>query len=140
MTKANMYPADDIKVHPVRESKQPKMTKLRQSIVPGTVLIILAGRFKGKRVVFLKQLESGLLLVTGPYEVNGVPLRRVNQAYVIETSSKVDLKGVNADNITDAYFRKPKIAKVKAEGKTFFVKATEKSEEDLKNIKLKKET
>lgn len=135
-----MYPADDIKVHPVRESKQPKMTKLRQSIVPGTVLIILAGRFKGKRVVFLKQLESGLLLVTGPYEVNGVPLRRVNQAYVIETSSKVDLKGVNADNITDAYFRKPKIAKVKAEGKTFFVKATEKSEEDLKNIKLKKET
>lgn len=140
MTKANMYPADDIKVHPVRESKQPKMTKLRQSIVPGTVLIILAGRFKGKRVVFLKQLESGLLLVTGPYEVNGVPLRRVNQAYVIETSSKVDLKGVNADNITDAYFWKPKIAKVKAEGKTFFVKSTEKSEEDLKNIKLKKET
>lgn len=140
MTKANMYPADDVKVHPVRESKKPKITKLRQSIVPGTVLIILAGRFKGKRVVFLKQLESGLLLVTGPYEVNGVPLRRVNQAYVIETSSKVELKGVNADNITDAYFRKPKIAKAKAEGKTFFVKATEKSEEDLKNIKLKKET
>jgi large subunit ribosomal protein L6e len=49
-----MYPADDVKKRIVKSNKKPKITKLRKSITPGTVLIILSGRFKGRRVVFLK--------------------------------------------------------------------------------------
>ncbi|KAJ7638913.1 60S ribosomal protein L6 [Roridomyces roridus] len=100
------YPADDVRI-PKKSRKTSKPTQLRSSITPGTVLILLAGRFRGKRVVFLKQLESGLLLVTGPFKVNGVPLRRVNQAYVIATTTSVDLAGVKVDDkINDAYFAK----------------------------------
>ena len=97
------YPADDVPVKKVtRKVHYPP--QLKSNITPGSVLILLSGRFAGKRVVFLKQLESGLLLVTGPHKVNGVPLRRVNQAYVISTSIKVDISKVNVSKYDDAYF------------------------------------
>ena len=70
-------------------------------------------------MVCLKSLESGLLLVSGPFKINGVPLRRVNQAYVIATSTKVDISGVDVSSITDEYFSRAKDEKKEGEDEFF---------------------
>merc|ERR1719389_77590 len=124
------YPAEDVKKKLNNHNNTSKQTKLRKSITPGTVLILLAGKFKGQRVVFLKQMESGLLLVTGPYKVNGVPLRRVPQSYVIATKTTVDVSKVAVPaSVTDALFKKAKTAKKKDE-ELFFEKDKESTIDD----------
>ena len=99
------------RVKGVKKTVEKPAAKLKKQIQPGSVLILLAGKFRGRRVVFLKMLESGLLLVTGPYALNGVPLKRVNQRYCIGTSTKVELGGADFKSVTDAYFAREKTSK-----------------------------
>jgi large subunit ribosomal protein L6e len=70
--------------------------------------------------------------VTGPFKLNGVPLRRVNARYVIATSMKVDLKGVDVKTLDKVsqpdYFAREKKADREKKGEEAFFKQGEKPE------------
>lgn len=60
--------------------------------------------------------------VSGPFKINGVPLRRVNQSYLIATSTRVDIAGCSVDKFDDKYFAK-QVAKKKKKGEGEFFEA-----------------
>jgi large subunit ribosomal protein L6e len=65
-----------------------------------------------------------VLLVTGPFRINGVPLRRVNARYVIATKTSVPLKGIDEATIDKVskpeYFARDKKADKKGSEEAFF--------------------
>merc|ERR1711976_60635 len=63
----NDYPTQDKKAAGTSKNFFSKHVRsLRSSLTPGRIAVVLAGVHKGKRVVVLKQLASGLVLITGP--------------------------------------------------------------------------
>jgi large subunit ribosomal protein L6e len=65
------------------------------------------------KIIFL------LFYFLGPQKLNGVSLRRVNQIYVIATSTKLDLSSANFDTLDDKFFKRVRPTKKNAEKDIF---------------------
>merc|ERR1712071_440706 len=78
--------------------------------------------FSNHKRVVRPSLKAGTI----PFMVNGCPLRRVNQRFVVATSTSIDLSAVKIpEKIDDAYFRrarKEKKGAAKKEGDIFEAK------------------
>lgn len=61
------------------------------------------------------------MIFKGPFKLNGVPLRRVCQKYVIATKTKVDVCNVKIpERVNDEYFKRTPLKKQKhGEGEIF---------------------
>ena len=83
--------------------------------------------FKPRGCLFTSRLQLNpwfnevFFIAAGPYHINGCPLRRINQAYVIATKTKLDISRVQLpERLNDAYFKRQKSKKPKhAEGDIF---------------------
>lgn len=122
--KANYPTKARVTKRPTKGSFKLHKRYTRKSLIPGRVVIVVAGKHKGKRVVLLKVLQSGLLLITGPFSLNSCPIRRISQRYVIATQTRINLeKVVIPDHINDAYFKRDdKKKRNRGEGEIFATK------------------
>jgi len=86
------------------------LPKLKKTLTPGTVVMILKGKHSGRKAIFLKQLErTGMILIMGPKRLSGVPLKRIDQCYVIGSQTKLDISDIKIDPILDdGFFDSPK--------------------------------
>jgi len=74
-----------------------------------------------------------LSIYLGPHKLNGVPLRRVNQIYVIATSTKLDLSSVQVEKLDDKFFKRVRPTKKNAEKDIFD------SKKEVKLTKIQKQ-
>eukprot|EP00210_Caulerpa_lentillifera_P002457 g2355.t1 len=100
--------------------RPPREERLRPGLEPGTVVIVLTGKFRGRRMIFLKELAPGFLLLNGPYCVNKVPLLKMKQDLVIITSTKIPVPELDLSDVTMDYFVKPKKSKREQSQAEFF--------------------
>lgn len=97
MQETAKYQADEIPKYVekyMRKLEKKNRREKRTDLTLGTIVVVLEGEFEGKRVVYLKGLDNHLALCTGPASINGVPFFKIDERYLLATSTRIDYNGV----------------------------------------------
>lgn len=84
----------------------------RKNIVPGTVVVILAGPYSGTRAIAVKKLSNAKMVVVGPHSTNRFPIDSIPVSRLIATSTKVDISNIDFSSISEESFLKRNKSKI----------------------------
>lgn len=71
----------------------------RTDLIVGDMVVVLEGRYTGSKVIFLKQTNNNMAIVSGVKEINDIGIFKINERYLFKLS--VNIGNISTDNITD---------------------------------------
>ncbi|KAM0671339.1 60S ribosomal protein L6 [Ordospora colligata] len=89
-----------VEKHKKRTAVKPRVS--RSDLTSGMIVVVLEGVYAAKRVVYLKSLENNLTLCVGPRSINGVGLFKIDERYLLATSTvlKIDVDAkIDCENV-----------------------------------------
>lgn len=109
-----MYESEDvpkyIEKYMKKLAKKAQRTR-RTDLETGMITVVCEGIYESKKVFYLKGLDNNLVICAGIRDVNGVPFFKIDESYLLATSTKIP---VNINEITVKENEVPLITKDKS--------------------------
>ncbi|AEA38705.1 60S ribosomal protein L6B (nucleomorph) [Cryptomonas paramecium] len=86
----------------------------------GSIVIISFGKLRGKKAIILRTTKCQMFVISGPFSLNGISIRRIKPGHIITTRNRLDVDSVNTRIFDDEYF-------------IFLKKSRKRGNQDLKN-------
>jgi large subunit ribosomal protein L6e len=91
-------------------AKQSQRTR-RTDLETGMIAVVCEGIYESKKVFYLKGLDDNLVLCAGIRDVNGVPFFKIDESYLLATSTRIP---INVNEVTVKEDEVPLITKDKS--------------------------
>nr|UXY86672.1 60S ribosomal protein L6B [Cryptomonas paramecium] len=70
----------------------------------GSVAIISFGKLRGKKAIILRTTKCRMFVISGPFSLNGISIRRIKYNHLIPTQNRLNISSVDTKIFDDEYF------------------------------------